>query len=291
MLALVLFIFGALTDFWDGWIARRHSLESPLGRILDPTADKIFVLSAMAAFAAKGIYSYWFLVPIFLRETAVTFCRMVWLKQGQAIGAEKAGKLKLGIQVTSVAFSFFYLLRPNSFFHAANQFLIIFAVLMTLYSGFFFFYHNRNLDNQVPFYRTVPTLGVGYLRPAPGTYGTLLGILVIPLIAYDVYLHLLIIVIFLVLAYAVIPRIGLAPHEDPLEIVIDEFCGVLIAFLTVPVHASSLLIGFLLFRIFDVLKPFPLRWLESHKGANGIMLDDVGAGIYTWMILQILFRS
>lgn len=288
--AFGLFLFGALTDFWDGWIARRHHLETPLGRILDPAADKVFILGAMVSFAIKGVYGYWYLVPIFLREVAVTFCRNVWLIEGHAIGAERAGKLKLGLQVTSVVFSFFYLMHPTRDLFYLNYFFLILALTMTLYSGYLFLRHNQKLLNNSDFSRKVAALGVGYLKPFPGTYGTLLGMVLLLAVAYDPLLHFLIFLTLLGLAYLAIPRIGLAPEEDPLEIVIDEVCGILLAFLFVPLHWQSLIVGFSAFRFFDVTKIFPLRWLEKRKGVHGIMLDDLGAGIYTWLVLKILFR-
>ncbi len=289
-LAFALFIFGALTDFWDGWIARRHSLETPLGRILDPAADKVFILGTMASFAIEGIYSYWYLVPIFLREIVVTFCRSVWLVQGQAIGAERAGKLKLGLQVTSVLFSFFFLLHPTLNLLRWNRFFLVLAMAMTLYSGFLFLYHNRKLLNNVDFFRKVAALGVGYLKPFPGTYGTLLGMIFLPAISYSPWLHFLIFLSLLGVAYFAIPRIGLKPEEDPAEVVIDETCGILLAFMFVPLHWGSAIVGFLAFRFFDVTKIFPLRQLEKKPGVHGIMLDDLGAGVYTWLVLKILFH-
>ena len=288
--ALGLFIFGAFTDFWDGWLARRQKLETPLGKILDPLADKIFILGSMASFAAKGLYSYWYLVPIFIREISITFCRILWLQKGRVIAAERAGKLKLVSQVVSILFSFLYLARPFPLFSYLNYFFLLLAVLATVYSGVLFFLRHRELLQDQDFARAVASLGVGYLQPCPGTYGTLLGLIFVPLVAHDFLLHLFIFLFFLALAYGMIPQIGLGDHEDPLEIVIDEVCGILLAFFWVPIHPLSLLAGFLLFRFFDVKKIFPIHWLETKKGVHGIMLDDLGAVIYTWMILKIIFR-
>ena len=288
--ALGLFIFATFTDFWDGWVARRHRLETPFGRILDPTADKIFILGTMASFAARGTYSYWYLVPLFFRETAVTFCRIAWLGQGHAIGAERAGKLKLGCQVTSVLFSFLYYGFPTPFSFHLNQMFIFLVLFMTLFSGYFFFFHNRALLADKKFLRTVTALGVGYLRPLPGTYGTLVGLLLVPLISHDIFLHLFVLLTFLLLAYVTIPRLGLREEEDPLEIVIDEACGILLAFVGIPLRWQTLLVGFLLFRLFDVTKVYPIGWLEKRGGVHGIVLDDLGAGAYTWLILRILFH-
>lgn len=290
ILAVGLFIGGALTDFWDGWLARKHRLETSFGRILDPTADKVLILGTMASFAALGVYSYWYLVPLFIREIGVTFCRLVWLSEGKAVGAERAGKVKMVTQVFSVLCSFVYLAFPQPILFYLNYGFLFLALFATLYSGLFFFLRHRKLLTERNLLRTVAALGVGYLRPFPGTYGSLLGLLGVLLVGHDLLLHFLVFLGFLGLAYAVIPRLKLTPEEDPSEIVIDEACGILIAFLGLPLNVNTICGGFLLFRFFDVIKVFPICWLERRKGTHGILLDDIGAGLYTWLVLRILTR-
>ena len=75
--------------------------------------------------------------------------------------------------------------------------------------------------------------------------------------------------------------------KDPGFVVIDEVAGQMIALIGVPVHWKYLLAGFILFRSFDIVKPFPLRRLEALPGGTGIMMDDVGAGLYALVLLQI----
>ena len=70
--ALTLFIVGAITDYFDGWVARQYKLESPFGRWIDPFSDKILILGPLAAFAMLKFYSIWWVVPIFAREILVT---------------------------------------------------------------------------------------------------------------------------------------------------------------------------------------------------------------------------
>src|SRR3989338_928768 len=72
LLAGAIFIFGAITDYWDGWLARRHASTSNAGKILDPSMDKILILVPMVTFAWMGFYSIAWVVPIFIREFAVT---------------------------------------------------------------------------------------------------------------------------------------------------------------------------------------------------------------------------
>ncbi len=75
--------------------------------------------------------------------------------------------------------------------------------------------------------------------------------------------------------------------KDPGFVVIDEVAGQLIALIGVPLNWKSLLAGFILFRSFDIVKPFPLRRLEKLPDGLGIMLDDVGAGLYALVLLQL----
>jgi phosphatidylglycerophosphatase A len=76
-------------------------------------------------------------------------------------------------------------------------------------------------------------------------------------------------------------------RKDSPSIVIDEIAGFLTAMFMVPSGWLFLLTGFLLFRVFDIFKPWPLRRLEGLHGGFGVMLDDVGAGVYTNIVLQI----
>jgi len=75
--------------------------------------------------------------------------------------------------------------------------------------------------------------------------------------------------------------------KDPGFVVIDEVAGQLIALIGVPLDWKYLLAGFILFRSFDIVKPFPLRRIERLPGGTGIMLDDVGAGLYALVLLQL----
>lgn len=78
--------------------------------------------------------------------------------------------------------------------------------------------------------------------------------------------------------------------KDPSFVVIDEVAGQLIPLIGAPVTWKSLLAAFLLFRVFDILKPPPVRQLERLPQGTGIVLDDVGAGLYALIIMQLLFH-
>ncbi len=134
--------------------------------------------------------------------------------------------------------------------------------------------------------------GVGYSPVAPGTLGTLIAIPTyyflseIPSPLYEVTL-----VGFLFLSVWVSGNAErLFGKEDDQRIVIDEVIGFLITMLWVPKTIWFMLIGFFLFRFFDILKPFPIRRLEKRlKGGFGVVLDDVAAGVYANIVLRLIY--
>ena len=133
--------------------------------------------------------------------------------------------------------------------------------------------------------------GVGYSPIAPGTLGTLIAIPVyyflseIPSPLYEITL-----VGFFFLAVWISENAEIFfGKKDDQRIVIDEMMGFLIAMLWIPKTIRFVIIGFFLFRFFDILKPFPIRRLEKKfKGGFGVVLDDVVAGVYGNIILQII---
>jgi phosphatidylglycerophosphatase A len=132
--------------------------------------------------------------------------------------------------------------------------------------------------------------GAGKAPVAPGTVGTLLGIPLflilgaLPPLAYGV------IVIALFVAGGWICQIaeeGLGEHDPP-AIVWDEIVGFLITMFLAPAGWRWLVIGFLLFRLFDIWKPFPIRIMDRMEGGFSVMADDAIAGVYACVVLQLL---
>ncbi len=134
--------------------------------------------------------------------------------------------------------------------------------------------------------------GVGYVPLAPGTLGTLLSIPIyyylseIPFPLYEITLTG-----FFFLAVWVSEKTGsLFGKKDDQRIVIDEMMGFFITMLWIPKTTLFVILGFLLFRFFDIVKPPPIRLVEKARGGYGVLLDDGIAGVYANLLLQ-LFRS
>jgi phosphatidylglycerophosphatase A len=125
----------------------------------------------------------------------------------------------------------------------------------------------------------------------PGTVGSLGGLAVYFVVKYSdfVYAFSILFLFFLGILFA-----GEAEkvyrHKDARMIVIDEACGMLLSLFLVPDNPLLIILGFFMFRVFDILKPPPARRMERLTGSLGIMFDDVIAAIYTNLILQVLAR-
>jgi len=124
--------------------------------------------------------------------------------------------------------------------------------------------------------------GLGLFPLAPGTAGSLVAALfykgALHALAWPLYL-LLVAVLFSVGAGAAARHAAELGRPDPGRIVVDEVCGQLIACAFLPASWISVAVAFVLFRFFDIIKPWPIRKLEGLPGGWGIMADDVGAGL------------
>jgi len=132
--------------------------------------------------------------------------------------------------------------------------------------------------------------GIGRIPIAPGTFGTLLGValyLVLRELSAIPYVAVVLLLFAVGTACCRLAerRLGAVDHQ---AIVIDEVVGCLITLWLAPPGWIWLAIGFGLFRLFDIWKPFPIRRLEHLPGGVGVMADDVLAGIYGFLVLQIL---
>lgn len=99
-LALVAFVIAAISDWFDGYYARKYGMVTPLGKLLDPLADKVLVCSAFVYLSARGSCPVWITVVILAREFLITGLRQIAVEAGQVLAADRLGKWKTGLQLT-----------------------------------------------------------------------------------------------------------------------------------------------------------------------------------------------
>jgi len=131
----------------------------------------------------------------------------------------------------------------------------------------------------------------GYIPFAPGTFGTIVGLPLCFLLSKTklsvAILFILIFIFFAIWIANMAEKILI--QKDPGCIVIDEIAGIMIAFLGMPFNTISVAAGFVTFRFFDILKPFPIRYMERKiAGGAGVVMDDLMAGVYSNIVLRLL---
>ena len=131
---------------------------------------------------------------------------------------------------------------------------------------------------------------VGHAKWAPGTLGSMVGILIVLFISKNSISFVGFIFLFFIAVWSSGEVARELHNHDPQVVVIDEVCGIIISFFLISPTWARVVTGFICFRLFDILKPPPLRKFECFPGGLGIVLDDIGAGIYTNIVLQILVR-
>lgn len=144
---------------------------------------------------------------------------------------------------------------------------------------------------------TATFFGIGRLHPGPGTWGSAATVLLWAAIAHSINANLrpptaiILAVIVILIGIPAATQVARAyATKDPQFVVIDEVAGQLIALIAVPLDWKTFLAGFILFRVFDILKPPPVRLLERLPEGSGIVLDDVAAGIFALVVMQLLLR-
>ncbi len=151
MIAYIIAIVAGITDFLDGQIARRCHCESDFGRLMDPLADKIFIVATFVMMADYGIIPAWIVVVVLSREFMVTGLRLLAVSEGVVISADKWGKFKTAFQMLSLIVAGAGWVRLFGF----NIFeptiwkiwygIMLLVVFFTLYSGISYFVKNYKL--------------------------------------------------------------------------------------------------------------------------------------------------
>ena len=132
---------------------------------------------------------------------------------------------------------------------------------------------------------------VGYLPLIPGTFGSIAGLFLFFMVKDNVLIFLLTTFVLLTLGFMFSGQTEKeAARSDPPCVVIDEVCGMLLSLIFLPYDIKLIILAFIIFRILDTLKPYPAGRLERLRGGVGIMSDDIVAGFYTNVILQVVAR-
>ncbi len=143
-LAAMLFLAACITDFFDGWIARRHGITSTLGQFLDPLADKLIVVAVLIMLAAmppEPRVPAWMAVVIALRELAVTGLRSIASSRGIVVAADELGKYKMIFQMFALESLLIHYEYPIPFiglsidFHAAGMRFLWVALALAVWSA------------------------------------------------------------------------------------------------------------------------------------------------------------
>ena len=139
--------------------------------------------------------------------------------------------------------------------------------------------------------------GAGLLKPGPGTYGSISAVLLWYAAAHILHPAPVALAIGTAIAAILTTLVGIpaativaneSGRQDPGHVVIDEVAGQLIALIAIPADWQHAALSLLLFRFFDILKPPPIRRLEALPEGTGIVVDDLGAGIYALIVVQLL---
>jgi CDP-diacylglycerol--glycerol-3-phosphate 3-phosphatidyltransferase len=311
--ALLIFILAALTDYFDGIIARRYNLITDFGKIIDPIADKMLILLCFAGFAIKGyVYSY-LVIIIALREIIITALRLKLMRRNVIIPAQYAGKLKTTLQMGVIVILFLgisllnkksFIVISEAFFRNLINYLMFFLVFITVISGITYFRDMKNYfkpskkqlkkdSRPINFNSAIDAIvslfHIGYVPIGGGSLAALLSAIAYFFIAVNFRLYVFTTFIVIILGFSLMKKAEAIYNEtDPPRVVIDEVAGMLVSFILIPPKISYLLIGFIIFRILDILKPFPADILEKKTGSNGIMWDDIVCGIYTCLVLHLI---
>ena len=144
-IAAILFTIAAITDYFDGYIARRFGLVSNLGKVMDPVADKLLVSSAFIMLTALGWVPAWMVCVIIGREIAVTGLRNIIAEKGEDVSASNLGKYKTGFQIAAIIPLLIHYPFLGLDAHAIGTFFLWGALAFTIWSGADYFIKFRKL--------------------------------------------------------------------------------------------------------------------------------------------------
>lgn len=145
IIAGVLFILASITDFLDGFIARKYNLITDFGKLLDAIADKVLVNSVLIILASQGFIHPIIPVVIIVRDSIVNSIKMIAASKGKVVAAIKSGKIKTACLMVGIALTLFYNLPFELFNLRIADFLLFVAAVMSIISGIQYYMLNKHL--------------------------------------------------------------------------------------------------------------------------------------------------
>lgn len=134
IISLVLFAGASITDFFDGYLARKHNLITDFGKIMDPLADKVLVISALVVMVAIDYIPSWMSIIVIFREFLISGIRMVVAAKGEVIAANKLGKYKTTSQMIVIMILIVFGKSYDTVWNL-NSYLMMIPVILTIWSG------------------------------------------------------------------------------------------------------------------------------------------------------------
>jgi len=166
-LAFAIFVIASISDFLDGYIARKYKVESNFGRVMDPLADKILVFAALICFVWLRIVPAWMVIIIVSREFLISGIRIIAAKRGDIIGASNWGKAKTITEITAILVILLLIAAHNTFVHYGIKppeimgfsvdsvmlkivpyWLMFLATVFALISGLEYFFKNKKIFEE-----------------------------------------------------------------------------------------------------------------------------------------------
>ncbi len=145
LIAGFLFIIASLTDFLDGYIARKNNLVTDFGKLLDAIADKVLVNSVLIILASQGFIHPIIPVVIIVRDSIVNSIKMIAASKGKVVAAIKSGKIKTACLMVGISLILFYNLPFELFNLRVADFLLFVAAVMSIISGIQYYNKNKHL--------------------------------------------------------------------------------------------------------------------------------------------------
>lgn len=145
LIAGILFILASITDFLDGYIARKNNLVTDFGKLIDAIADKVLVNSVLIILASQGFIHPIIPVVIIVRDSIVNSIKMIAASRGKVVAAIKSGKVKTATLMVGIALTLFYNLPFELVNLNVADFLLFFAAILSIISGIQYYLLNKHL--------------------------------------------------------------------------------------------------------------------------------------------------